>query len=201
MTQTSELTGWLLDLYLNPTGGVTLWLIGEAGKPHCLFQKFPVTFYVAGKPEQLCRVWRYLCTQPSPVSLSRAERRDLFSGVLTVLAVEVEHPADQPGLFAALSRQFPYLTYYDADLHLSLRHAAEYGTFPLAKCKVTIDDANWIQSMQVLDSPWDPDLPLPPTRTLTLEPDVHPSHAKPTKLIVGPAGNTHWISPCLRVLF
>lgn len=184
MSTTSEITGWLLDLYPNPKGGVTLWLIGEDGKRHPLYQKFPVTFYVTGKNEQLRAVWKYLQTQQIPVSLSRAERRDLFSGMTTVLAVEVEQPADQPGLFNALSRQFPDLTYYDADLQFSLRHAAVYGTFPLAKSKIMIDEANWVQSIDVLDSPWDLDLPLPPMRILTLEPDVDPSHAEPKKLLV-----------------
>ncbi|HEY5731789.1 MAG TPA: DNA polymerase domain-containing protein [Anaerolineales bacterium] len=184
MSAASELTGWLLDLYPSPKGGVTLWLIGEDGKRHQLHQKFPVTFYIAGKNEQLRDVWRYLKAQPVPMSLSRTERRDLFSGMTTVLAVEVEHPADQPILFNALARQFPDLTYYDADLQFSLRHAAVHGTFPLAKCKVTIDEANWIQSIEVLDSPWDLDLPLPPMRILTLEPDVDPSHAEPKKLLV-----------------
>ena len=184
MTTTSELQGWLLDLYPSPKGGVTLWLIGEDGKCHQLHQKFPVTFYVAGRNEQLRVVWKYLQTQPIPVSLSRTERRDLFSGMTTVLAVEVEHPADQPGLFNALSRQFPDLTYYDADLQFSLRHAAVHGTFPLAKCKVTIDEADWVHSIEVLDSPWDLDLPLPPIRVITLEPDIDPSHAEPKKLLV-----------------
>jgi len=184
MTATSELQGWLLDLYPNSKGSVTLWLIGEDGDRRQLHQKFPVTFYVAGKNEQLRAVWKYLQTQPIPVSLSRTERRDLFSGMMTALAVEVEHPADQPHLFNALSRQFPDLTYYDADLQFSLRHAAVHGTFPLAKCKVTIDEADWVHSIEVLDSPWDLDLPLPPIRVITLEPDIDPSHAEPKKLLV-----------------
>jgi len=184
MSATSELTGWLLDLYPNSKGDVTLWLIGKDGKRYQLFQKFPVTFYVAGKDEQLRAVWKYLQTQPIPVSLSRTERRDLFSGMTTVLAVEVEHPADQPNLFNILSRQFPDLTYYDADLQFSLRHTAVHGTFPLARCKVTIDDADWVHSIEVLDSPWDLDLPLPPLSVITLEPDVDPSHAEPKKLLI-----------------
>jgi len=184
MAQTSELTGWLLDLYPNPKGDVTLWLIGEDGRRHQLHQKFPVTFYIAGKNEQLRAVWKYLQTQLIPVSLSRTERRDLFSGMTTVLAVNVEQPADQPILFNTLSRQFPDLTYYDADLQFSLRHASVHGTFPLAKCKVAIDDANWIRSIEVLDSPWDLYLPPPPICVITLEPDVDPSHAEPKKLLI-----------------
>ena len=184
MARRSELQGWLLDLYPSPKGGVTLWLIGEDGRHHQLHQEFPVTFYATGRNEGLRDAWRCLKAQPVPVSLSRTERRDLFSGLTTVLAVEVANPADQPNLFNTLSRQFPDLTYYDTDLQFSLRHAAVHGTFPLAKCKVTVDDADWIQSIEVLDSPWDLDLPLPPMRIITLEPDVDPSHAEPKKLLV-----------------
>lgn len=184
MNQSRELRGWLLDLYSNPQGGITVWLIGEDGQRHQLYQKFPVTFYVAGGNEQLRNVWRYLKSQSIPVSLSRTERRDLFSGMTTVLVVEVVNPADQPNLFAALSHQFPALTYYDADLQLSLRHSALYGTYPLAQCCVTIDESDWIQSISVLASPWDLDLPEPPIRIVALEPDVDPAHAEPKKLIV-----------------
>lgn len=184
MTPPADLKGWLLDLYPNPNGGLILWLIGEDGKRYQLYQEFPITFYLAGRNEQLRAVWRYLKFQPMRVSLSRTERRDLFGGMTTVLAVQVLNPADQPGLFDTLSRQFPDLTFYDADLHLSLRHAAVHGTFPLARCSLTVDPASWIQSISVLDSPWDLELPVPLIRILTLEPDVDPSHAEPRKLIV-----------------
>src|SRR5512137_2589410 len=122
MTQTNEVQGWLLDLYPNLNGGITFWLMAEDGRRYQLYQDFPVTFYVAGKNEQLRQVWQFLKSQPVPVSLDRTERRDLFSGMLTVMVIEVKNPADQPGLFAMLSRQFPDLTYYDSDLPLSLRH-------------------------------------------------------------------------------
>jgi DNA polymerase II len=184
MTRTNEARGWLLDLYPNRNGGITLWLMGEDGRRYQLVQDFPVAFYVTGKNEQLRRAWQYLKSQPVPVSLSRTERRDLFSGMLAVMAIEVKNPIDQPGLFATLSRQFPDLTYYDSDLPLSLRHAAVHGTFPMARCAVTMDDACRLQSITVLDSPWDPDLIAPPLRVITLEPDVDPSHAEPRRLNV-----------------
>ena len=183
MTRISEVKGWLLDLYPNQSGGIHLWLLGEDGKRYQLRQKFPVTFYAAGKNERLRSAWAWLKSQPIPMTLSRTERRDLFHGMTTVMAIETE-PVEQPNLFSALSRQFPDLTYYDADLQLSLRHAARHGTFALANCTVTMDESNWIQSIAVLDSPWALDLSAPPMRVVTMEPDVNPDHAQPRKLRV-----------------
>ena len=180
-----ERTGWLLDLYPHPSGGLTLWLLGEDGERHTLRQNFPVTFYAAGENGQLRAAWQFLKSQPIPVSLSRTERRDLFHGTTTVMAIETS-PADQPALFNTLARQFPQLTYYDADLQLSLRHAAIHGTFPLANCTITLDESNWIRSIAVLDSPWnlEPDTWDLKLKVITLEPDVDPAHAKPNKLRV-----------------
>src|SRR5271157_3077252 len=99
-----ELTGWLLDLFDEPGGGVVLWLLGEDGRRHRLHQDFPVTFYAAGPAPRLRQLWQYLQRQPAQVSLSRDERRDLFQpGPVTVLAIRVERPADQPPLFQQLA--------------------------------------------------------------------------------------------------
>jgi len=182
--RTHELTGWLLDLYPNQEGWITLWLLGENGQRYRLHQQFPVTFYVAGPSERLRSVWRYLQEQAISLHLCRAERRDLFSGMTTVLAVEVLNPGQQPNLFTRLSSQFPDLTYYDADIPLSLRHAALYGTFPLARCSVDVDETGAIHRISVLDSPWELDLLLPPLRVLALEPDVDPAHAEPRQIVV-----------------
>ena len=52
---------------------------------------------------------------------ARSQRRDLFcEQPLTVLTIQVGRPAAQPGLFQQVSKAFPDLTYYDADLPLSL---------------------------------------------------------------------------------
>ena len=100
-----------------------------------------------------------------------------------MLAVRVERPADQPRLFQEVAQAFPELTYYDADLPLTLRHAAQYGTFPLAHCRVETDEGGWIHALEALDTPWDLDPGVPPLRALSLEPDVDPFHAAPTHLL------------------
>ncbi len=126
-----EHTGWLLDLFADPQGGVILWLLGDDGKRYRLQQAFPVTFYAAGPAARLRALWRFLENQPVPVTLSRTERRDLFQPQpLTVLAIQVAQPARQPRLFQQVVKRFPELTYYDADLQLTLRYSAVYHVFP-----------------------------------------------------------------------
>ena len=178
-----EHTGWLLDLFADPQGGVILWLLGDDGERYRLQQTFPVTFYAAGPAARLRALWRFLENQPVPVTLSRTERRDLFQPQpLTVLAIQVAQPARQPRLFQQVVKRFPELTYYDADLQLTLRYSAVYHVFPLARCRVSVNDAGQVEKIAALDLPWDLD-PAPPTlRILDLEPDSDPAHAPPTHL-------------------
>src|SRR3989337_3085700 len=60
-----EITGWLLDLFASPGGGVVLWLLGEDGLRQRLHQPFPVTFYAAG-PAPRPRPPRPLPPPPPP---------------------------------------------------------------------------------------------------------------------------------------
>ncbi len=123
--------------------------------------------------------------QPLQVKLARVERCELGSAApLSVLAIQVLQAAEQPRLFAQASQAFPDLTFYDADLPITLRHAAVYDTFPLARCRILADERGEIQELSVLDSPWDLDPPTAPLRILSLEPDVDPFHAAPTHLLV-----------------
>jgi DNA polymerase-2 len=121
-----EITGWLLDLFAGPAEEVVLWLLGDDGARHRLHQPFPVTFYAAGPAPRLRLLWRFLEAQPVTVSLARAERQDLFhADPLPVLAIQVSQPAAQLRLFQQVCREFPTLSYYDADVALTLRYARQ----------------------------------------------------------------------------
>ncbi len=142
----AELTGWFLDVYTGEQG-LTIWLLGDDGERHCLHQAFPVTFFAAsqtalqtnsGIPD-LRTAWRWLSSQPEPLRLARAEHRDLFAGPIPVLSIEVQRPADLPGLFRRFSTAFPNLTFFNADLPISLRYGATFGVFPLCRCRVDVD--------------------------------------------------------------
>lgn len=176
------ITGWLLDLHAAPEGGLALWLLSDDGQRRRLWQDFPVTFYAAGADEDLRQLWRYLASQPERPRLGRTERRELFHPQpLTVLSAQVRQPGDLPGLFGRVARQFPALTYFDADLSLPLQHAARFGTFPLARCRVQADGER-VRTIEPLDSPWELDPQPAPLRILSIEPDQSPRYAPPQSL-------------------
>ena len=180
----SEYTGWLLELYSHPERGIVLWLLCDDGQRRCFHQDFPVTFYAAGPSHRLRDLWIFLKNQPLQIELSRTERRDLFTGATVVLSASLASPATLPVLFQTLTQSFPDLAFYDADLHVALRHAAVYGTFPLARCHISVNEQNKIQEINVLDSRLEIDPESPPLRILTLEPDVDPFHSDPKNLLI-----------------
>jgi DNA polymerase II len=178
-----EHDGWLLDVYDRPEG-VTLWLLTGTGERRQLFQPFPVTFYVAGPSERLRELWRYLRLHPLKPCLARAQRTDLFTGSLDVMAIEVAGPAEQQRLFQHVLARFPDLDYYDADIPLTLRYAARFGVFPLARCWVVVDATGGIDDISPLDSPWDLYPVDPPLRVLAMTPDTNPAHQAPSHVLV-----------------
>ena len=180
-----KVKGWLLDLFtLEGSDGIVLWVIGEDGKRHRFEHSFPVTFYAAGSSPELRALWKFLQAQPEALELSAAKRRDLFDGLITVLACEVKHPLDLPRLFARVAKAFPHLTFYDADIHIALRYAAAFNVFPLTRCEIEADEENRVISIHALESRWELDPTPPPLRILSLEPDTDPSQETPHNLIV-----------------
>ncbi|MEA3351016.1 MAG: DNA polymerase domain-containing protein, partial [Chloroflexota bacterium] len=180
----SEYKGWLLDLYTRSGQGVILWLLGDNEIRYRFTTAFPITFYAAGASSRLRELWKYLQSQPVSVKLSRTQQRELFhDDALTVLAVRVEDATAQRRLFHQVARRYPNLTYYNADIPMALRYAAVFGTFPLARCRITADEEYRLQTIEVLDSPWDLDPDPPPLRILQLRPNCDPSHDEPTHLL------------------
>ena len=177
-----EYTGWLFDLYAHPKQGIVLWIVGEDGKPHSFTQSFPVTFYVGGPFHRLRQLWKFLKTKP--VRLDRTQREDLHEGLKDLLEVRVLQPTSFDELFKEAEQQFPDLLYYDVDIPLILRYAAEYNVFPLGRCRVKTKEGWEISEILPLDDPWELDPNLPDLRVLQLKPDVTPSHAEPKYLTV-----------------
>jgi len=176
-----EITGWLLDMYEDGERGLALWLIAEDGRRLCLHQAFPLRFYAAGPAPRLREAWQWLSALPNPPALARESRQDLFQPQpLPVLSVEARHPAEQCALFFKMERAFPDLVYYDADVQVQIRHAALYGSFSLAHCRVSVDDQLNIQAFQTLDSPWDIDPEQPSLNVLEINlMGDSPQHGQP----------------------
>ena len=175
-----EYTGWLFDLYSHPKQGIVLWIVGEDGKPYWFTQPFPVTFYVGGPFHRLRQLWK--CLKTNPVRLDRTRREDLHEGMKDLLEIRVLNPTSFDDLFKEVERQFPDLLYYDVDLPLILRYAAEYNVFPLGHCSVKTKEGREISEIEPLDTPWELDPNLPDLRELQIRPDVDPSHAEPKYL-------------------
>ena len=181
----SNYLGWVMDVFDTARQGVVVWFLSEDGTRHRFTQPFPVTFYATAPPARLLELRRQLLQQPIKLRLYDTQRRDLFVNAnIPVMAIEVEQTALQPLLFQRLSHDFPDITFYDADVQLSLRYQAQTGVFPLAYCRVSTDENLVIQSIQALDTPWELDPPPPPLRVLSLEPDVNPAHSEPTELLI-----------------
>jgi DNA polymerase-2 len=176
-----EYTGWLFDLYAHPTRGVALWLAGRDGKRHCFYQDFEIVFYAGGAFPRLRELWRFL--RPRPVKLARTRRDDLYSGPQDLMEVRVADPTIYAELFREASREFPDLTYYDADIPLILRYAAAFGVFPMACCRILARPDGQLIAIAATDTPWELDPELPALRTLTLRPDADPGQAPPRHLL------------------
>ena len=176
-----EYIGWLFDLYAQKEG-ITLWLAGEDQKPHSFTQPFQVTFYVGGPFHRLRALWKFL--RERRVRLSRTQREDLHEGIKDVLEVNVLQPSSFDELFKEVNQRFPDLLYYDVDIPLILRYAAEHGVFPLGRCKIEVEQGWEISGITPLDTPWEIDPNLPELRVLQIRPDVDPFHAKPKYLFV-----------------
>jgi DNA polymerase-2 len=176
--------GWLLDLYEDERDGLVLWFAADSGERLRLTQPFPVTFYAAGPVERLRELWRYLRSRYEHLSLGRTRKRDLFSGMLDVMSIQVANPAVQMRLFFQAKMRFPDIDYFDADIPITVRYSAVYGVFPLSRCRIETDDDGVLLDVTPLESRWDLNPSQPPLRVLAIEPDVNPFHSNPTYLTV-----------------
>lgn len=176
---TVEHEGWLLDIFADPQGGLIWWWIGADGRRLRLRQPFQVTFYVSGSAARLHTLAQYLHQQPETPILERVQRHDLFrEQPLDVLAVRLNSAPRMDELFRRVSAGFPDLTYYDADIPIALRCAAQTDVFPLAHCRFTAE-GDTLLSVQTLDTRWELDPEPVPLRVLQIIPDVNPAHATP----------------------
>ena len=164
-----KITGWLLDIYEDGERGLALWVITDEDERVCLHQSFPVQFFASGPSQRLRDLWRWLQVRPDPPLLSRVDRQDLFfPDPIPLLSVEVHNPTAVHPLFVEIEQSFPDLVYFDVDVQVQVRHAAKYGSFPLARCQLDIDAHGNVQSFQTLDSPWEIDPEPAPLRVLEI---------------------------------
>ena len=187
-----EFTGWLLDLFEDPRDGLVLYFIDQNGERRRLTCAFPVTFYALGTDAQLETLSLYLKDHFRELSVGYAQQMDVFKRQkVTVLTVTVANPYEIGKVFSQVAARFPNLEYANADLQISLRFAARTGTFPLAYCRVGMNENLQLEEIEVLEDAWVMDPRPIPLRVITLAPDVDPNHARPTVLLVESEGKTY----------
>ncbi len=188
----AEFTGWLLDLFEDPRSGIILWFIGGDSRRIRLRQRFPINFYGTGSRKELQAVDAFLRAQTIPSINGYAQRKDLYkASMVNVLSVQTQ-PARLSALVRRVSKRFPNLDLYDADLPIAIRYAAQHDTFPLARCRV-VHEGSLLQDIEVLDSPWDLDPPEVPLRTFLMALDSDPRYEKPQMLTVRFQNEEHLI--------
>ncbi len=177
------MVGWFFSVYPDRQDGAVLWLITEDGARHRLTQPYKTAFYLAARDNrELHRVHAYLSAKNNPPEMSYAFKRDLFKGMRKVLQILVPDPITQEHIFYNLKKRFKHIQFYNAIIPFSVRFGGETGSFPMAKCRLVLDDQGLVETIDVLDSPWDLSYDLPPMRQLTIEPDTDPTYATPTRL-------------------
>lgn len=187
-----EVTGWLFDLYEHPQKGAVLWIVDEKGKPHRFHHDFEITFYAGGPSPRLRELWIFLRSRK--MGLKKVIREDLFDGSQEVMQIQVPSPASYKSLFREAKESFPDLTYYDVDIPLTIRYAAEHTVFMMAYCKIIAEEDGKLISISALDTPDELEPRLPHLRILSLQPDIDPSH-EPPKYLIAKFGKSHMRLP------
>ena len=204
--QGDNITGWLFAVYPDQRDGAVLWLITEDGQRLRLRYPFQTSFYVAARDSnRLQGVQRYLAAWRNPPEMRCTTKRDLFKGPRKVLEIRAPDPLTQEQIFYHLQQRFKALQFYNAKIPFSVRFGGETGGFPMAKCRVILQDEAGVspavdttvtktlivKSLHMLDSPWEITYDLPHLRELIIEPDTDPTYAPP-KMVTLRGGEATW---------
>ncbi len=174
-----EIIGWLFSVYPDQEEGAVVWIISDDGVRYRLSYPYPTSFYLAARDiSRLQEVSKYLSGWRNPPEMQFKTKKDLFKGRLQVLEIQSRDPITQQNVFYNIQKRFKYLQFYNAKIPFSVRFGGETGSFPMAKCRLTVNEKT-ITGMEVLDSPWNISYDLPQMRELIIEPDSDPTYAEP----------------------
>ncbi|MFA5028191.1 MAG: DNA polymerase domain-containing protein [Candidatus Methylomirabilota bacterium] len=179
---TLPLQGWIFDIY-QTHGGMTVWIVDEAGASHRLTESFQPAFYAAGPVRALRQLAEELARVRLAAPVGMTIRQEFWTGEpKDVLELSLLDPERQPALLRRLALPRPGVTLYDCDLPLSLSYCHARGIFPLAKITVRRETEdpeaephnpkseirNPTLRFTVEGSPWDLEYPEPPLTRMTL---------------------------------
>jgi len=183
--QSAQLIGWLFSVYADKDEGAVLWLIAEDGERHCLCMPYKTAFFVAAREfSDLHNVYTQLMSWSNPPQMVYCFKRDLFKGLRMVLQIQASDPVTQEQIFYTLQKRAKGIQFYNAKIPFSVRFGGETGSFPMAKCRLVLSADGLVESIDVLDSPWDLSYNLPPLRQLVVEPDTDPTYAPPSQIFL-----------------
>jgi len=179
-----QLIGWLFSVYPDKENGAVIWLIAEDGERHRLCMPYKTTFLLAAREfSDLHSIYAHLMAGANPPEMVYTFKRDLFKGLRMVLQIQAPDPITQEYIFYNLQKRFRNIQFYNAKIPFSVRFGGETGAFPMAKCRLVLDEAKRrVESIDVLDNPWDLSYDLPPLRQLLVEPDTDPTYAPPSRI-------------------
>ncbi|MBC8508679.1 MAG: hypothetical protein H8D34_27790 [Chloroflexi bacterium] len=187
-----ELIGWLFSVYADKDAGAVLWLIAEDGMRHRLCMPNKTAFYLAAREfSDIHSVYAQLMSWSNPPEMVYCFKRDLFKGLRMVLGIQAPDPVTQEQIFYALQKRTKGIQFYNAKIPFSVRFGGKTGSFPMSKCRLVLDSVGLVESIDVLDCPWDLSYDLPPLRQLVIEPDTDPTYAPPNRISLQ-GGDSSW---------
>lgn len=170
-----------------------MWLLCEDGRRIRAVDPFVPACYLAAPPSIREQVFRLLRRASCRISTREVERYELGAPRPTpMLEVSVHAPAQFSSLTQQLIRACPDAQFFHVDVSLPQRYFYDRQLFPLVHCEADLTAAGRIQSIQVLESPWDTDYGLPPLAIMELSPDnpsPNPNHGGRGSLVVRMEGD------------
>lgn len=159
---------------------MTVWVIDDDSCTHCLTDTLTASLFIHGTLRELHALCVFIAAARLPVQMRRAERYDLFQRrAIELLEIVISDPARFDSLAQTIRRQFPDLTYYNADVSPTQIYFYERNLFPLARVTVATGADNSILEIENGDDAWAVEYALPPLKLMTvkLEGDAaNPNH-------------------------
>ena len=163
--------GWLLDLYVHEDS-LVLWFRLDSGELLRLTDSFSFHFYAQGSKPALRTLEKKLALYIRHTAWTR--RIEFWSGMtIPVLEISIRSLGKIPEVLRLLAAGPEDLTFYNCDLDIPQYYAWEKGLFPLCFCEIEWERTA-LKRITVLDSPWNPDAPLPDLRIMEVELTAHP---------------------------
>lgn len=192
VSSTTEITGWLFDVYPS-TEGMTVWLIDTAGRKHRCTSTFLPSFFLALNEAEQKRARLLALRSPVPLTISPTTRRELYSNdSLDVLEVFVHIPSRFREAVGYFERFFPHFVFFNSDLLPAQLFLYHTQLFPLAFGEYYIENGI-LRSWTLRDTPHACDYTLPPLSLLRLRTAndfVPPKYRKHLQVEVCYDGNT-----------